>query len=182
MKEKSFRSNIAEKSIANATHEWLQGNISREERRSLPDFLISKLGDRITEWEVWIPLPNLILESTIPVPGGTFRPVTAETIDRWKERIPVAPNREKEHAQFEQLFESSRREFQGYASGVFSVTADSARADEVAMDLAQNALAALRLFHPGCLEPLARCATDLLYASMREEYAVSVAWAVLRQY
>jgi hypothetical protein len=172
LKDKSFGMAVSHGNVTKAVHSWLEARLASAQVATLPDFLVAELGKRLAEWEVWVPLPNLCIQSTIPVSKGHLRSVTREVFEGWKARIPRPPERKKDAKRFGQAFENRRDALQGYAAGVFSVIADDDRAGDIAVELTQGAIAALRVFHAACLEPNAVCATDVKYAATRPDYTV----------
>jgi hypothetical protein len=106
-----------------------------------------------------VPIYGLIARCTFRLGRVTIRPMSEGMFRRWNEIIAARPASASDRAALLTEFEKFRREHQGKAAVTLSVTAEPARAREVAIEEADRTLAVLRMFDRAAtqLDSVAAC-------------------------
>lgn len=148
---RGFRDAVSTDFVVDVVFEWMEERYKHTTTLPMTEYLIDRCREAVEEFEVWIPIANLSVESEVKFGKMVFKPIKKETFDRWQEetraRSPAQENR------IDAFFEKERIEYQGLAAATIELTAERRRAFELAHEEAEKTLAVLRLYSPGALVP-----------------------------
>ena len=102
----------------------------------------------ITEYEIWIPIAMLYIQSEFALGRVPLRTLSRELFEHWKGQLPDPGASSRRES-----IEHERGETQGLAAATQSVRAERVRAEEMAYRDAAEALAMLRFFAPANFDP-----------------------------
>jgi len=125
--------------------EWLKTKYLYGTSVSMVDYIINICRSEVVDYEIWIPIPGISIQSDFRIGKIILKPISKETIDQW-----FADWNEKtkmEHIDIE------RKESQGYVAATMQLHAEPERAAEVALSEAEKAISILRIFTPENLSP-----------------------------
>lgn len=123
-------------------------------------YMIEQLSKTIDYHEVWVPIANLAVETDLTLGTVTFVPITSALLDAWQKRWTEQRPDDKEH--INQYYSNLRKTHQGWTAGIVRVTAESRRAQEIAIADVDKALALLRFFSPANFSPQINCISAVL--------------------
>lgn len=146
-KNKEISERVSTKFIENTIFEWLKAKYKKFTEQSLSDFIIDSCNKSIKEYEIWIPIAGLSVESGFQVGKVIFRTITREMLDIYMNGICEKVQGQCSEEMFKQLSDRERK-IQGYAAAVVKVESEPLRAREVSYNLTEEALAVLRSLSP----------------------------------
>ncbi len=156
----SFRQVVSLGLVKAKLFSWIQSTYCGQVQQPLSEYLLDDCATDIAEYQVWIPISYLQIQSRFPLGEVQFYPITRELIDSWASiQGPVDPTTE---APTKKRWDSLRKRLQGYTAAVSTILAEPERASEIAVERAEASLAMLRLYHPATLHPRIVCYSDLL--------------------
>lgn len=123
---------------------WITKSFKESNKTSFIDYLLQKAENAIKHYEVWIPIPFTTIQSQFSLGKITFKIVSKEQIEEWFEYF----NNQDGTKNIEKYKEKFKKNFQGYAAGVYRCDAEPIRAQELAFFHINNSLGILRLFSP----------------------------------
>jgi hypothetical protein len=132
--------------IRDAVFEWVEFTHRRQAVGALSTYLSKRVNDEIKEFEIWIPLFQTYLESTIPMGPVTLRTITREMMDEAEAKVPV-PNAETAAA-VRLAFARDRSAVQGRAAVVVRIRAEQNKAIGTSRQHAEVAASLLRFLSP----------------------------------
>ncbi|MCH7576169.1 MAG: hypothetical protein IIA59_13745 [Candidatus Marinimicrobia bacterium] len=113
--------------------------------------IVEQLEKRITENEIWIPVPHLIISQSVEIGKIKLRTIDESLFDQWQGDW-ISRNPEHEGST-EQLFVKYRKRFQGRAAAYIKILAEPNRAEELAFMEAERSISILRYFDPAMQDP-----------------------------
>jgi hypothetical protein len=141
----------------NLVREWLR---LRFEEQTKSDFVHTfKEGVRnvVTTLEILIPIASLHIQSDFTLGKVNFRTITKEMVDKWHELKSSASQDPTTKTAVEEHLRRERQELQGLAAASVSLEAEPECAAAQALDLADDAVSFLSIFHPANLAPHLIC-------------------------
>jgi len=150
-----FRNTISKSTIEKHLFAWLIERQQGVPEVDMCSYLLRACEAEIAQHEVWIPVARLSIETDLSVGKITFRQITRERFDAWKESLQSDTPKIK--AMMSEHFEKSRKKLQGISAGYIELCADKERAKEIALEETDRAVAMLRLFHPASISPDFQC-------------------------
>lgn len=146
------KSNIEEKAFEWIISSW-QGDVDSE----FIDYILQELAKEISEFELWIPIAGLRIQTSFSIGHISFVPITKELIDQWQENA-ISSTSDDDKKQLNQFFDLKiRKPMQGWVAGVMKISADSTAAKDKALRETERALSVLRVFSPAAVTPRAIC-------------------------
>lgn len=136
--------------------DWVKLKSRNETELSMTEFILSECEKQIKEYEVWIPISLLYIQSPFVLGKITFRAITKSMIDDWETR-DLSKAKEKEIEAIKIYFERIRKDIQGFATATIKVEAEPIRAYEIAFEETEKAMSVLRLFSPVNFSPTKIC-------------------------
>lgn len=127
---------------------WLQESLDgADECPSCSDHLLDRLPSDIEDFEVWIPIAFLSVESELSLGRVTFKAISAALFDDWQRRYEQA-RPESERDAIRREMQRRRQRMQGLAAATLRVHAERDKAIEIALEAAERSTALLRFFSP----------------------------------
>lgn len=142
---KALHSTVSVSFLKDNIFEWLKSRYLDDTSVSMVDYIINICRKEVEDYEIWIPIPGISIQSDFRIGKIILKPISKETIDQW-----FADWNEKtkmEHIDIE------RKELQGYVAATMQLHAEPERAAEVAISEAEKAISILRIFTPENLSP-----------------------------
>jgi hypothetical protein len=137
--------------------DWVKLKTRSETDLGLSEFVLSECEKKIKEYDVWIPISLLYIQSPFTVGKITFRAITKSMVDEWESRVLSNAKEQKEIDSIKIYFERIRKEIQGLATATIKVEAEPIRAYEIAFEETERAMSALRFFSPVNFFPTKIC-------------------------
>jgi hypothetical protein len=141
----ALRSSVSVSFLKDNIFEWLRCRYVEGNSISMVDYIADLCRKYVDNYEIWIPIPGISVESDFNIGKIILKPIHKETIDQW-----FADWNEKtktEHIAW------TRRELQGYAAATIQLNAEPKRASEIAFNESEKAISLLRIFTPENLSP-----------------------------
>lgn len=137
--------------------EWLDNRYSGNTTNDLIEYILPKLTAEIKEFEVCVPIGELIIQSPMTIGRIELRPITKELLDQWK--APMLEKGTETNIQFNNDFfeEKMRKPYQGMPGAFMKLQAEPIAAQEIALYQTERSLAMLRVFTPAALIPEMSC-------------------------
>ncbi len=133
--------------------DWMRKKYKNCISLSMSEFVLKRCEEEINEFEVWIPVAQLHINSEIKLGKIMFKTITRDLIDSWS-----AAYKSKNPAHIvniERYFDEKRKKIQGYATATIKLCAEPNRAWEIAREESEKAISLLRVFSPACFIPQA---------------------------
>lgn len=143
--------------LENLLFDWIKYKSRNETELNLTEFVLDKCEKQIKEYEVWIPISLLYIQSAFVLGKITFRAITKSMIDDWETRLLSNAKNQKEIDSKKIYFERIRKDIQGLATATIKIEAEPIRAYEIAFEETERALSILRLFSPANFSPIKIC-------------------------
>jgi len=150
---------ISRKFIKNQLITWAQDNFRTDNQTLFSDTITAKSIESVRPLEIWAPIANLEIESTLEFGAVNIRPITPKKIDSLEQMAENIPPEQQEQVRL--LFKNIRQELQGFAAVVVSMEAEPILAEEIGFIVAQDALNLLRFFSPTAAMSWVLCPTAL---------------------
>lgn len=138
--------------------EWLVKSFSNNIKSSFVEELINRSEKSIHNYEVWVPIPFTSLFSFY-LGKILFKQISKEIIDKWIKLIERKERNEEEMKKLKKYERKFRKNYQGFAAGIYNCKAERIRAHELAYYHINNSLSVLRLFSPANHIPNILCGT-----------------------
>lgn len=138
------RERVSFKTIEDNAFKWMGERYSGKSNENLTDYLINKLEILIDKQTVYVPIAATAIESEVQIGKVLFKQLSISMIDEWQLKCP--PKDEKALENFNQFFKKKREELQGYAIGILEIEAEPDHAQDVAVELVEQAVSFLRVF------------------------------------
>jgi len=124
---------------------WIRDKSIKNLETTFTDFLEKGINDVVDDYELWIPVPFTAIEKSFSIGEIEFRKISEDVIHSWFEDANknIAP---KELENFNEFKLRIKRDFQGYAAGVYKCKAEAKRAEEFAYEHFSKSLSILRVF------------------------------------
>lgn len=140
--------------IRDAAFDWIEFTHKGQPVGTLSEYISKRVNGELKEFEIWVPLFQTYLESTIPMGPVTLRTITREMLDEAEAKVPL-PNAETAAA-VRLAFARDRSAVQGCAGVVLRIRAEQNKAMETARQQAEVAAALLRFLSPANWTPKLR--------------------------
>jgi hypothetical protein len=139
---------LSSKFVKDNLFNWLTLQQKSATESSWCQHLTAAADQSVKTVTVMIPIHRLYLESAFKLGRMTFAPLTAEMFDRWSHQAAASRS-----AEVVSVLEFLRRDHQGTAAALITLTAEPNRARELAHDFADETLNVLRLCQPTMYHP-----------------------------
>lgn len=154
---KVLRDAVSSELLKDLIFNWIKANHSQPSQSSMTEFVLLECENQIKEFELWIPVSNLLLfGSEVTVGRVTFKTITREMLDAYlgdmAELSVEARIRSKR----------IRSKLQGFAAAAMNVIAEPRRVYEIVYDEAEKALSLLRFYSPVNFDPTRVCYVSIL--------------------
>jgi len=146
-KNNSLKSFISVDFVKDELFAWVTKSFKENSKASFIDNLLQKAGRAIKHYEVWIPVPFTTIQSQFSLGKIIFKTISKEKIEEWLGHFCGADSQDKSK-KVEEYKRKLKKNYQGYAAGVYECDAESIRAEEMAFFHISNSLSILRLFSP----------------------------------
>ncbi len=157
---KVAREKISREFLEKELLEWSRKKFLKETDEAFSDALLSASTNAVKDFEVWIPIAHLEVESNVDFGKVKICPLSVEKVDEFESMGVKASPAQKDAIR--QLFQKLREDIQGYAAIVIKVESESSLASKVALKIAQDAVDLLRFFSPAAFVSWKLCPTALL--------------------
>lgn len=137
--------------------DWIQLKSRNETDLNMSEFVLSECEKQIKEYDVWIPISLLYIQSPFILGKITFKAITKSMVDDWENRTLSKVKEQKEIDSIKIYFERIRKEIQGFATATIRVEAEPIRAYEIAFEETERSMSALRFFSPANFSPTKIC-------------------------
>lgn len=150
-------STISRDAVELQAFEWLDNRYSGNTTNELIEYILPKLTAEVKEFEVCVPIGELIIQSPMTVGRIVLRPITKDLLDQWK--APLVEKGTEANIQFNSEFfeEKMRKPYQGISGAFIKLRAEPTAAHEIALHETERSLAMLRVFSPAALIPEMSC-------------------------
>ncbi len=128
-----------------------------ENELSTSEFVLSECEKQIKEYEVWIPISLLYIQSPFILGKINFKAITKLMVNDWETHILSKSKEQKEIDAKKKYIEKIRKEIQGLATATIKVQAEPIRAYEIAIEETEKAIGILRIFSPANFSPTKIC-------------------------
>ncbi len=118
----------------------------------LSRFLIEQGKKKVAVHSIWIPIANLLMEADVDFGPVTFRVITREILDSWFEPF-LAHSPPERLEDTRRVLNARRQKLQGLTAVVLETEAERDSAVDECFDLAEDAVALLRIVHPANSSP-----------------------------
>jgi hypothetical protein len=136
---------------------WIRDHFCGNTDATLIAYILPKLETEVAELEVWVPIAQLRVESSILIGKIVIRPISEELINQWRD-IFFSEIPDEKKANIPDLFEQRlKKEFQGWSAGVITLAAEPKAAEDLAIHETERSLAILSMFSTAALTPKATC-------------------------
>jgi len=130
---------------------WLVQKYRHKTFFPIVEYLLIKCKEEIKDFEVWIPVALLHIQSDIKIGKITLQTITKERLEYWRSKSKeIAPDYAKN---IDELFDEERKQLQGFAASTIKLTAEPKRAFEIALEKTENSISLLRFFSPANFHP-----------------------------
>lgn len=137
--------------------DWIKLKSRNETELSMSEFALSECEKQIKEYEVWIPISLLYIQSPFVLGKITFKAITKSMVDDWENRTSSKAKEQTEIDSIKIFFERIRKDIQGLATATIKIEAEPKRAYEIAFEETERAMSALRFFSPTNFSPTKVC-------------------------
>lgn len=166
----AFRDRVAVSVVFDLLFEWVCTTAAtNSQQSSASEYLTERASALVDQHTIIIPLFDIFLENPVCISDIELRAITREEIDEWEEEW------RKEYPGSDSEVEASalewRRELQGKAAAVYTVNAEQERAYEITRAKAEDAVAMLRNFSLGIIDPRVQSFCTLK-GSERTQYSI----------
>ena len=150
-------STISREAVEVQAFEWFDNRYSGNTTNALIEYILPKLTAEVKEFEVCVPIGELIIQSPMTIGSIELRPITKELLDQWKS--PMVEKGTETNIQFNNEFfeEKMRKPYQGMPGAFIKLQAEPIAAQEIALYETERSLAMLRVFTPAALIPEMSC-------------------------
>jgi|GEM_PF-6542619 len=143
--------NISLKKVEDEIFDWATERFLQRTASRLCEYIIPNLEDAISEVEIIIPIRHVSTQFTFPCGKMTFIPLNASFFDNWERdlaghSILDVPEMKAKIVEYRQMF-------QGHSACTVRMVAEQRRAQEIALEEADIALALFRVFADPLLTP-----------------------------
>jgi hypothetical protein len=130
---------------------WMKDKYLNKISCSMLDYIIKICENEVTESEIWIPLAQTYIQSEIKIGSVMLKTITREMLDEWTDRWDMdEETKKKSKMEFMRKYQPT---LQGLAAATISLYAEPQRANEIAIEEAEQAASILRIFSPGVFHP-----------------------------
>lgn len=140
--------------IRDAVFEWVDSSHRCQPLGTLSEYILKRANEEIRDFEIWVPLFQTYLESTIPMGPVMLCAITRMMMDEVEAKISI-PDAETAAA-VRLAFARDRSAIQGCAGVVVKIRAEQKRAVDTARQQAEVAAGLLRFFSPANWTPKLR--------------------------
>ena len=130
---------------------------------NVPDLFIEYLNSEaeavVKTITSWIPIANLEVQSAFAISKSEIRPFSKALIDKWAGKIESLEGENKDNAS--KLFEKIRKDYQGLAAVVTTITSEPEYATDYALEEAQKITSVFGIFSRATLMPDIKCVSSI---------------------
>lgn len=167
--------------LRDVVFEWVELAHKNDSAGALSEYVSKRVNDEVRDFEIWIPLYQTYLESTISMGRATLRTITREMMDEAEAKVPV-PDAETAAA-VRVAFARDRSAVQGCAGVVVRIRSEQKKAVETARQQADIVAALLRFLSPANWTPKLRSyCTPLGSENVRRRAELFIENASIRSY
>lgn len=147
-RNRAYRDTLGIAFIEDNIFEWLRLKYCEGLNQELMDFINEKAREVVREYEIWMPISALHVQSDFEVGKAHIKTITRQMLDQWIDRTRQAVPDQISEAQFQEYSKKQRKNVQGFAAAVVKAFAEPKRAAEMSFELAEEALVVLRALSP----------------------------------
>lgn len=129
--------------IKDILFEWIKKSFKLTRPRSFINYLMKQAAEAIQFYKILIPIPYTSTQHNFILGKISFESVSEKQIDEWFRYKSKLSNKN-----FIKYVTEFKKNYQGYAAGIFECYAEANRAQELAYSNVRKSLAILRLFSP----------------------------------
>lgn len=150
-KTKGLYDKVSIKLLKDLIFEWIKDKYNSTTDLSMVEYVLNKCEEHIQEFEIWIPIAMLHIQSEIKIGRITLKTITKEILDRWCSDVEnkSPSNNHKIH----EYFDNEQKVLQGLAASIIKLIAEPQRAFEIALEETEKSIGVLRLFSPSIILP-----------------------------
>ena len=149
----SLKNIISVEFVKEELFSWIKKSIKDRSQTSFIDQLIKEAESSIKHYEVWIPIPYTAIQASFPLGKITFKTVSKEQLEEWFAYHADQANNQEKIKAIDEYQKKLKKDYQGYAAGVYECDAEPIRAQELAYYHVNNSLGILRLLSPANILP-----------------------------
>ncbi len=150
----AFRDSTTVEFVREVIFDWVIRSHPKSHGASLSAFLLQEAGEKIKDYEIWIPIHQFYVERPLSVGAIAVRTITGEMMDAWQAKAIV--REPGDEVVIQEHFSRTRSRLQGCAAACVTVRAEKGKALEVARFRAGRVAAFLRFFSPANWTPKLR--------------------------
>lgn len=152
---------VSNKTLLETSFAWIERRYSKAGDEQLVPYLLQEIGQMVEEQELWIPLHRVYLERPVVIGSVRFETISKAMLDAREAELRKRLSPE-DLPRLAERMERDRKTLQGSAAAVVIVTAEPTRAEELAREKSEQAVALLRFFSPANWHPEMRSYCTLL--------------------
>ena len=150
-------STISRDAVEVQAFEWLDNRYSSKTTDDLIEYILPKLQAEVKEFEICVPIGELIIQSPMAIGRIELRSITKELLDQWKAPLLEKGTEENKQSNDQFFEEKMRKPYQGLPGAFIKLQAEPKAAAEIALYETERSLAMLRAFTPAALIPEMSC-------------------------
>ncbi|HEV7737828.1 MAG TPA: hypothetical protein VGO47_10720 [Chlamydiales bacterium] len=148
---------VSSKRLSELIFVWVQHKYRQTSILTMTDYVLSECAKEIEEFEIWIPISHLYIQSPFVFGKIEFRAITKAMIDGWEQSLLSKTTTVEEADSVRKGIERRRPKIQGLATATFKVTAEPERAFEISFEETEKTMSILRLLSPANSHPAKIC-------------------------
>jgi hypothetical protein len=141
--DKAYREKVSDKFAYDTVIDWLRLNITTGDAPTIVEYFEAVAGIQIQKREIWVPFPVVQITRPIQIGDVVFRRVTKPMMDAYAEKLNAYVD-----ARSGAAFDHLRGRLQAATAACVTVEAETSKAEEIAAEAADAAIAILRLACP----------------------------------
>jgi len=158
----TLRRHVSRAFLSHVAFEWIRARHAGDAAMPLMNTVLQRCRASVRSMQVWVPIADLHVLADLPFGRVRFSSIARSQFDQTIAFVRERGERETQDVTTElRGIERRRREYQGRAAVVVDVVAESQHARDLAVDLAQEAVDYLRVFHPSHLYLRPACHLDV---------------------
>ncbi len=148
-----FRHYVSLNTLENLVFRWSWERYSGATNLSMTDHVIPKCEAAIQEYEVWIPISHLYIQTDMQMGRVTLKTFSTAMFQGLRDSYQSLNIPQKSKTNFNCMIGDMQGRLNGLAAATMFVTAEPSRAYEVALEETEKAVAILRIFSRAAAVP-----------------------------
>jgi len=145
-KNKSFNDCVSFITVLDVSFRWLMDKYRHQTFMPLTLYLQRNCIPKIKEYEVWIPIAHLYIQSEIEIGFVTLKTLSKDIFDNWCSIVQTNCGDGADSTRFISYIRKEQIKLQGQAASNIKITAEERRAREIALDETLKAISLLNFF------------------------------------